>query len=78
MVQPDDIAMPTRNAGMDDQEFLRKSVELGLDKAAAEHAADLRKALENGLALSEKIPDDLDWTQEPSHTFSLIPTKRTT
>jgi hypothetical protein len=49
-----------------------------LDKAAAEHAADLRKALENGLALSEKIPDDLDWTQEPSHTFSLIPTKRTT
>ena len=56
---------------MNDDEFKRKSAELGLNKLAAEHPTDLRKALENGAVLAGKIPRDLHWSQEAAHTFSL-------
>lgn len=58
---------------MTDDEFKRKSSELGLNKLASEHSADLRKALDNGRALSEKIPVDLHWSEEAAHTFNLAP-----
>lgn len=57
---------------MNDDEFTRKSAALGQGMLAADHAADLRKALENGVALVEKIPTDLHWSEEPIHTFSLV------
>ena len=56
---------------MDNDEFETRSRELGLSKLATNHKADLRKALENGAALSSKVPPGLHWTDEPSHTFSL-------
>lgn len=57
--------------GMNDDEFARKAAALGLSKLATQHEADLRKALENGKALAEKLPTDLHWSEEPFHTFSL-------
>ena len=56
---------------MDSEEFARKSKELGLEKLATDHASDLRKALENSAALTKKVPTDLHWSDEPSHTFNL-------
>lgn len=56
---------------MDSDDFSRRSAELGLSKLAADHPADLRKALTNGATLSEKLPRDLNWSEEPSHTFDL-------
>jgi hypothetical protein len=56
---------------MEENEVERKSNELGLRKLAENYKADLRKALENGVALAGKIPPDLHWTDEPSHTFNL-------
>ena len=57
---------------MNDDEFRRQANELGLDRLAAQHEADLRKALQNGKSLAEKIPKDMHWSDEPAHTFSLI------
>jgi len=56
---------------MNSDEFERKSKELGLEKLAANHAADLRKALENSSTIAQKIPTDLHWSEEPAHTFNL-------
>jgi len=60
-----------RNIVMEDVDFERRSRELGLDKLAADHKSDLRKALENGAALVSKIPPELHWTDEPTQTFNL-------
>ncbi|MGI9478515.1 MAG: hypothetical protein ACR2PI_17570 [Hyphomicrobiaceae bacterium] len=60
---------------MTDQDLKRAAAELGLEKLASEHAADLRKALINGKALSEKIPTDLHWSEEAAHTLNLAPRK---
>ncbi|MFY0611826.1 MAG: hypothetical protein JXQ99_09905 [Hyphomicrobiaceae bacterium] len=56
---------------MTEDELKRKSAELGLSELASKYAADLRKALDNGAALSEKIPTDLHWSEEAAHTFDL-------
>lgn len=57
---------------MDNDDILRRSAEMGLSRLASDHPADLRKALMNGAGLSEKLPRDLNWSEEPSHIFDLV------
>jgi len=59
----------------DDAELMRKATELGLHDLALVCPADLRRALQNGKALASRLPTDLHWTEEPAHTFSLVPSK---
>lgn len=62
---------------MDQDELRRRAAELGLERLAKDHPADLEKALENGKALAGRLPADLHWTLEPAHTFSLAPRRET-
>ncbi|MAI44624.1 MAG: hypothetical protein CMB79_01795 [Filomicrobium sp.] len=57
---------------MNDEEFRRQANALGLGRLAAQHDADLRKGLQNGKSLAERIPKDMHWSEEPAHTLSLI------
>ena len=58
---------------MDKDERDRRVRELGLEKLARDHTADLDKALANAANLAGRIPTDLHWTDEPAHTYSLAP-----
>ena len=53
---------------MDKDERDRRARELGLEKLARDHAADLDKALTNAANLAGRMPNDLHWTDEPAHT----------
>lgn len=54
---------------MTDDALQRKAAELELDRLVAAHPDDLRRALANGAALSEKIPRDLAPSEEAAHIF---------
>ena len=69
-VEPRGLAFE-KGTEMDDSEIVQKAATLQLAELAAEHEADLRKALANGAALAEKVPTDLHWSEEPVHTFAL-------
>ena len=56
---------------MDKHERDRRARELGLEKLARDHAADLDKALANAATLAGRLPSDLHWTDEPAHIYSL-------
>ena len=58
---------------MDKDERDRRARELGLEKLARDHAADLDKALANATTLGGRMPNDLHWTDEPAHIYSLAP-----
>ncbi|MEM7748262.1 MAG: hypothetical protein AAF346_08410 [Pseudomonadota bacterium] len=52
----------------------RKASELGLELLAKQFPEDLKTVLENSTALSQRIPKDIHWVEEPAHTFD--PTDR--
>ena len=60
---------------MEQDEVKRKAEQLGLVRLADRHADDLEKALKNAEILSERLPKDLHWTEEPAHTYRLSSTR---
>ena len=61
---------------MDKEELARKAAALGLQKAAASYPADLQAALDRGTELAGSLPRDIHWSEEPAHTFSLVPRRK--
>ncbi len=60
---------------MDKADLDRRAAELGLEKLARDHAPDLERALANAGTMAARLPRDLNWVEEPAHTFSLTPRK---
>lgn len=51
--------------------MLRRATELGLEKLSELKPDDLKRALENAAALSERLPPDIHWSEEPALVFNL-------
>lgn len=58
---------------MDKTDLDRRAAELGLEKLARDHAADLDRALTIAKVMAGRLPRDLHWAEEPAHTYSLTP-----
>jgi hypothetical protein len=61
---------------MTDEELASKAAELGLQELAKSQPGELKKALENAEALASRIPQDIHWTEEPSHIFGVAPHRK--
>lgn len=58
---------------MTPKDIERKASELGLQQVAQRYPDELKKVLENSVALADRIPKNIHWTEEPAHTIDLRP-----
>lgn len=58
---------------MEQDEAARSARALGLADLDARFPGELKRALEAAQNLSQRLPKDIHWTEEPAHVLSLAP-----